>query len=37
MSIHIRRLNEDDWLAFSQIRLTALKTDYELKIKSQEK
>ena len=27
MSIHIRRLNEDDWLAFSQIRLTALKTD----------
>ena len=27
MSIQIRRLNEDDWLAFSRIRLTALKTD----------
>lgn len=27
MSIRIRQLNEDDWLAFSQIRLTALKTD----------
>ena len=27
MSIHIRRLSADDWLAFSQIRLTALKTD----------
>ena len=27
MSISIRRLSEDDWLAYSQIRLTALKTD----------
>ena len=27
MSINIRRLSADDWLAFSQIRLTALKTD----------
>jgi RimJ/RimL family protein N-acetyltransferase len=27
MNIYIRRLSEDDWLAFSRIRLTALKTD----------
>ena len=27
MSITIRRLTEDDWLAFSQIRLKALQTD----------
>lgn len=27
MSIRIKRLDEDDWLAFSRIRLTALKTD----------
>ena len=27
MSITIRRLTEDDWREFSQIRLTALKTD----------
>ena len=27
MNITIRRLTEDDWLAFSQVRLTALQTD----------
>jgi RimJ/RimL family protein N-acetyltransferase len=27
MSITIRRLTEDDWLAFSQVRLKALQTD----------
>ena len=27
MSITIRRLNEDDWLEFSQVRLKALQTD----------
>jgi hypothetical protein len=30
MSITIRRLTEDDWIEFSQIRLKALQTDPEV-------